>query len=307
MLLRMGDTLSRRPVKGRLSHSRGARPLEASARPPFSSSAEVENGEKASGPGPRRGRAWRAANGGADSATLRRLARLLLHRGERFSREGDFLEAAFHFEGAATISEGVGNPIPAAEAALELGRCALVCGHTELLASLAGRIDNLASEHSASLPIGGFVGLRVWAQILRKAESKPVQLCQLIQDRRRERRGANRLVSRPAGEPDGIDGGLLAGLFRSAQATAGGAPPIDADWTLSEDGGWFVRVIEDGPAAARIECGQRIVDLAGRLGCPVRRQIEVRRVVVKVAADRRGRALMYVLQEESRGLEQEPS
>ncbi len=123
--------------------------------------------------------------------TLRRLARLLLIRGERFSREGDFLEAAIHFKGAATISEEVGDPIPAAEAALELGRCVLLRGHCELLAKVAGRLDNLASEHSTSLPVGGIVGLRVWAQILRKAESRPVPLFELIEERRRERRGAN--------------------------------------------------------------------------------------------------------------------
>ena len=252
----------------------------------------------------RKSRAWRAENGGPDPATLRRLARLLLHRGERFSREGDFLEAAFHHEGAATISEAAGDPIPAAEATLELGRCALLCGRGELLPKLAGRLDHLASEHSASLPIGGIVGLRVWAQILRQAESKPVALFELIEDRRRERRGARPGRARPAGEPDEIDGGLL--VFRSAQAIEGRAP-IDEDWPLSEDGRWFVRVIEDCSAAARIECGQRIVDLAGRLGCPVRRQIEVLRVVVKVAADRRGHALISALQEESRGLEKEPS
>ncbi len=211
-LFRMGDTLSRRSVKGRSSHSRGARPSEASARPPFSSSAEVESGERASAPRPKRGRAWRSEHGGPDPATLRRLARLLLYRGERSSREGDFLEAAFHFEGAATISEGVGDPLPAADAALEVGRCALLCGHGELLSSLAGRLDNLASEHAASLPIGGIVGLRIWAQILRRAESKPVQLFELIEGRRRERRGANVVVSQPAGEPDGFEGGLLAGL-----------------------------------------------------------------------------------------------
>ncbi|MEP7013373.1 MAG: hypothetical protein ABJC13_23885 [Acidobacteriota bacterium] len=155
---------------------------------------------------------------------MRRLARLLLVRGEHLSREGDFLEAAFHFEGAATISEGVGDPLRAADAALEVGRCALLCGHGELLSSLAGRLDNLASEHSASLPIGGIVGLRIWAQILRRAESKPVQLFELIEGRRRERRGANVVVSRPAGEPAGFDGTLLAGLFKPVQAFEVGAP-----------------------------------------------------------------------------------
>jgi hypothetical protein len=237
---------------------------------------------------------------------LRRLVRLLLHRGERFSREGDFLEAGLHFETAATISEGVGDPLPAADAALEVGRCALLCGHGELLPRLAGRLDNLASEHSETLPMGGIVGLRVWAQILRRAESKPGSLFALIEDRRRERRGASLVASRPAGEPGGIDGGMLARLFKSPLAFEGGVP-VDEDWPLSEDGQWFVRVIEECSAAARIESGQRIVDLAGRLGCPVRRQIEVLRVVVNVAANHRGHALISALREEARELEKKPS
>ncbi|HEV7667295.1 MAG TPA: hypothetical protein VGS22_02145 [Thermoanaerobaculia bacterium] len=227
-------------------------------------------------------------------------------RGERLSGEGDFLEAGFHFEAAATISEGVGDPLPAAEAALEFGRCALLCGYGQLLAKLAGRIVNLASEHATSLPVGGMFGLRVWAEILRKAESKPIPLFELVEGRRRERRSARLEVPRPAGEPGDLGGGLLAGFFVPGKAFEGGSA-MDDDWPLSADGRWFVRVIEDSSAAARIESGQRIVDLGGRLGCPVRRQIEVMRVVVKVAADHRGHALIRALREEAKRLEGEPS
>lgn len=229
-----------------------------------------------------------------------------MHRGERLSREGDFLESAFHFEAAATISEGVGDPLPAADAALEVGRCALLCGQVELLDMLAGRLVNLASEHAASLPIGGIIGLRIWAVILRRAASQPTPFFELIEGRRRERRGANLVVSRPAGERGDFGGCPLAGLFEPTEAF-GDAAALDDDWLLSEDRRWFVRVIEDASAAARIATGERIVDLGSRLGCPVRRQIEVLRVVVKVAADRRGHALISALREEARGLEEEPS
>ena len=238
---------------------------------------------------------------------MRRLARLLLVRGEHLSREGDFLEAGLHFETAATISEGVGDSLPAADAALEVGRCALLCFHGELLPRLAGRLDNLASEHAASLPIGGLIGLRAWAQILRKAESKPIPLFELIDQRRRARRGASPLESRPAGEVGGVGVGcLLPGLLGPAEAFAGGTAPGE-EWRLSEDRRWFVRVIEDPSAAVRIESGERIADLGRRLGCRVLGQIEIVRVVVKVAADRRGYALLRALRDEARELEKKPS
>ncbi len=110
-----------------------------------------------------------------------------MFRGERATHVGDFREAAFHFERAALGYETLGDPFPAAEATLELGRCLLFSRRGEWLPKLAGRLANLAREEAASLPPGGLVTLLVWASILRKGEAEPLALVQLIRARRRAR------------------------------------------------------------------------------------------------------------------------
>jgi hypothetical protein len=75
---------------------------------------------------------------------------------------------------------------------------------------------------------------------------------------------------------------------------------------LSPDGHWFFRVIDDPSAATRIEIGRRVIDLGRRLDCPARWEIEKKRVVVKIAADHRGYALISALRDEARR-EQEAS
>ena len=133
-----------------------------------------------------------------DSSRIRRFARLLMHRGETATREGDITEAAVQFERAAWAYEYLNDPLAAAEAALELGRCFLYLGHGELLAALAGRIDNLAREAERPLPDGGLLQMRVWASILRKGAAEPSAFLQLIRMRRRARRAAAPRPSPPA-------------------------------------------------------------------------------------------------------------
>ena len=111
-----------------------------------------------------------------------------MFRGERATRDGDSLEAAPHFERAAWVYEILGDPLPAAEATLELGRCFLTLRHGEWLPKLAGRIENLAREEAASLPDGGLISLRVWAVILRRGEIEPFPFLHLIRERRLLRR-----------------------------------------------------------------------------------------------------------------------
>ncbi len=110
-----------------------------------------------------------------------------MYRGEQATYEGDFREAAFHFERAALGYETLGDPFPAAEATLELGRCLLYLRRPEWLPKLAGRLANVATEEAASLPPGGLVTLLVWAAILRKGDAEPLALVQLIRARRRAR------------------------------------------------------------------------------------------------------------------------
>ena len=123
-----------------------------------------------------------------DASRIRRFARLLRHRGETATKEGDFTEAAFQFERAAWAYEYLNDPLAAAEATLELGRCLLYLGHGELLPALAGRIENLAREADRPLPDGGLLKMRVWASILRKGAAEPSAFLQLIRMRRRARR-----------------------------------------------------------------------------------------------------------------------
>jgi hypothetical protein len=110
---------------------------------------------------------------------------MLMLRGERASADGDFAIAATHFERAAVGYETLGEPLPAAEAALELGRCLLYLERGELLPALAARIENLVREEAASLPAGGLISLHVWSQVLRWGASEPGPLLQLIRIRRR--------------------------------------------------------------------------------------------------------------------------
>ncbi len=73
----------------------------------------------------------------------------------------------------------------------------------------------------------------------------------------------------------------------------------DDDWSLSPDGNWFVREIDDPSPATRIDLGRRVIDLGRLLHCPARWEIEKKRVIVKVAADRRGYALISALRDEA--------
>lgn len=130
-----------------------------------------------------------------DASCIRRFARMLMHRGETATKEGDFTEAALQFERAAWAYEIVNEPLPAAEATLELGRCLLYLGHGRLLSALAGRIENLAREADRPLPDGGLLQMRVWAAILRKGEAEPSPFLHLIRLRRRARRAG---APRPA-------------------------------------------------------------------------------------------------------------
>ncbi len=114
-----------------------------------------------------------------------------MFRGEQATKDGDFREAAIHFERAAYGYETLGDPIPAAEATLEFGRCLLFSRRGEWLPKLAGRLADVAIEEVASLPPGGLITLLVWAAILRKGEAEPLALVQLIRARRRLRRAAN--------------------------------------------------------------------------------------------------------------------
>ncbi|MEP7013780.1 MAG: hypothetical protein ABJC13_25955, partial [Acidobacteriota bacterium] len=77
------------------------------------------------------------------ASRIRRFARMLMHRGENATKEGDFTEAAVQFERAAWAHEYLNDPLAAAEATLELGRSLLYLNHGELLPALAGRIENL--------------------------------------------------------------------------------------------------------------------------------------------------------------------
>ncbi len=216
------------------------------------------------------------------------------------------MDAAGYFELAAVIFEELGEPMAAAEAALELGRCALFLKCGQLLQMLAGRLVNLAREEAASLPVGGIVALRVWAAILGRAESEPLAFFHLIQARRRIRRDASPGSPRPANASPGDLGPseILREVFGPPEGI--GQPRFD-DWPFSGDEKWFVRVIEDSSPAARIESGQRILDLGRRLGCPARWRVETRRVVVRVAADHRGHALINALREEARRAGEAPS
>ncbi len=121
-----------------------------------------------------------------------------MHRGENATKAGDFTEAAVHFERAAWAYEYVGDPWDAAEATLELGRCLLYLRHGELVAALAGRIENLAREAEKPLPDGGLLTLRVWASILRRGEIEPGPFLHLIRLRRRVRQAAAPRPSPPA-------------------------------------------------------------------------------------------------------------
>ncbi len=142
----------------------------------------------------------------ADPSRLRRFARMLTFRGEQATQDGDFVEAAHHFERAALGYETLGDPFPAAEATLKLGRCLLYLRRGEWLPKLAGRLANLAKEEAASLPPGGLVTLLVWAAILRQGEAEPLALAQLIRARRRARRAVTHQPPHPvSGELPMID------------------------------------------------------------------------------------------------------
>ncbi len=73
--------------------------------------------------------------------------------------------------------------------------------------------------------------------------------------------------------------------------------PQDDDWSLSPEGDWFVRVIDDPSAATRIETGAKIINLGGLMECPAQMEIEKDRVVVQIAADHRGYALITALRD----------
>ncbi len=118
-----------------------------------------------------------------------------MHRGENATKVGDFTEAAMQFERAAWAYEYVGDPWAAAEATLELGRCLLYLRRGEMVAALAGRIDNLAKEAERPIPAGGLITLRVWAAVLRQGETEPGPFLHLIRLRRRLRQAA---APRPA-------------------------------------------------------------------------------------------------------------
>lgn len=130
-----------------------------------------------------------------EPSRIRRFGRMLMHRGENATKDGDFVEAAAQFERAAWAYEVVNDPLAAAEATLELGRCLLYLRHGELMAALAGRIENLAKEAEKPLPDGDLLTLRVWAAILRRGEIEPGPFLHLIRLRRRARASA---APRPA-------------------------------------------------------------------------------------------------------------
>ncbi|HXU31916.1 MAG TPA: hypothetical protein VN851_15190 [Thermoanaerobaculia bacterium] len=113
---------------------------------------------------------------------------MLVYRGECATKGGDHANAALYFERAAVAYESIGEPLPAAEATLELGRCALYLQHGEWLPALAGRLVNLAREEAKALPEGGLITMRVWAAILRRGEIEPAPFLHLIRVRRRVRR-----------------------------------------------------------------------------------------------------------------------
>lgn len=282
----MGDTPHSRSVRRRPPHSRGARPSVASARPPFFTAAEetLRLGRKS---GPAEGEEK------VDRARFRRLAGLLVCRGERSGRHGDFAGAAYYFELAGAMFEAVGEPLRAADAVLELGRSLMFLRQAELLPALAGRLENLAREEAASLPADGPLSLRVWASILRRAEGDPMSFLHLVQERRRLRRPPS---LQGVSNNDAADLGPIVCL---PAAVLGAARSFACDgWPLSLDGRWFVHAIEEGPAADRIEKAERLVALGREAGCRVSRQIEVLRVVVKIGANSRGVALVAALRGE---------
>ncbi len=233
----------------------------------------------------------------AEPSRIRRFGRMRIHRGERATRDGDFLNAAIEFERAAWAYEISGEPLAAAEATLELGRCLLYLQHGDRLPALAGRIASLATEAGTSLPPGAYVSLRVWAAILRRGEIEPGPFLHLIRERRRARHAVAPPTPRPAaGGLPVIDGMPPHFLIPPAGVRA----PRDDDWGMSADGHWFVRVFDHPSPAQRIEQGSRVIDLGRLLDCPARWEIEKKRVVVKVAADRRGHALIAALRDERR-------
>ena len=125
---------------------------------------------------------------GTAPSRIRRFARMLVFRGERATNDGDYAFAAFYFEQAAVAYESIGEPLLAAEATLELGRCALYLNRGERLPALAGRLVNLAREEAKSLPECGLIKMRVWAAILRRGEIEPAPFLHLIRMQRRARR-----------------------------------------------------------------------------------------------------------------------
>ncbi len=166
----MGDTPLPKATKRRPSQRRGARAVRIYARPAFSPEESPE---------PRVD---------AEPSLLRRFGRMLMHRGEQATRAGDFRSAAAEFERAAWAYEIAAEPLAAAEATLELGRCLLYLHHAGRLPALAGRIENLAREEANNLPDGGLITMRVWAAILRRAEREPCPFLHLIRTRRQARR-----------------------------------------------------------------------------------------------------------------------
>ncbi|MEP7013180.1 MAG: hypothetical protein ABJC13_22905, partial [Acidobacteriota bacterium] len=167
--------------------------------------------------------------------------------------------------------------------------------HGELLPALAGRIENLVKEGAESLPEGGHLSMRVWAAILRRGEIEPGPLLHLLRMRRRARRALRAETPQP---PAPVVGGLplidfIPPLFLIPPS--GLSAPRDDDWSLSPDGNWFVCEINDPSPTARIALGRRVIDLGRLLECPAQWQIERKRVIVKVAADRRGYELIAAL------------
>ncbi|MEP7008893.1 MAG: hypothetical protein ABJC13_01075 [Acidobacteriota bacterium] len=285
IVLPMGDTPTRNSSRSRPTHPRGARTVRIYARPAFS---------PANSPEPR---------AEADLASLRRFGRLLMHRGEQATRDGDHLNAAAHFERAAWAYEVAGEPLAAAEATLEVGRCLLYLNLPERLPALAGRIENLAREEAKNLPEGGLITLRVWAAILRKGAADPSPFLQLIRTRRRARRqGAPRPAHPTSGGLPVIDG--MPPLFLIPPLGFSAPRAAMDDWALSPDGNWFVLIFEEPSAATRIESGRRVIDLGRLLNCPARWEIERKRVIVKVAADHRGYALITALRDQERRAEE---
>ena len=267
----------------------------ASARPPLSTPAE-----ETSEPDP----GWPRGEGEeAHRARLRRLAGMLVCRGDRVCREGDFAAAAYYFELAGAMFETIGETLRAADAVLELGRSLLFLRLDELLPALAGRLENLAREET-SLPEDGVLSLRVWASILRRAEEDPTPLLHLVQERRRRRRRGSRGGASGRGAVPGDLGPIvdLRAAVRGAEKSG-----VGDEWPLSVDERWFVHAIEEGSAGSRIERAEQLVALGRKAGCRVRRQIEVSRVVVRIEADARGVALVAALRGEGLRAGGEPS